>query len=101
LVSRQDLSNVTTRIFVQLLIISKDYDRDIDRAENGKLMRLLEQATFALEERSVGKGTDQRGFSEDFATRLMTYTERFLSSLMALISIFLLPIAATRRACGR
>jgi hypothetical protein len=55
LVSRQDLSNVTTRIFVQLLIIPKDYDRDIDRAEDGKLMRLLEQATFALEERSVGK----------------------------------------------
>lgn len=53
MVSGQDLSNVTTRVFVQLLIISEDYDRDIDRAENGELMRLLEQAAFALEESSV------------------------------------------------
>jgi hypothetical protein len=50
LVSGQDLSNITTRVFVQLLIIPKYYDRNIDRAENGELMRLLEQATFALEE---------------------------------------------------
>jgi hypothetical protein len=50
LISCQDLSNITTRVFVQLLIIPKDYDRDIDGAENGELMRLLEQATFALEE---------------------------------------------------
>jgi hypothetical protein len=53
LISSQDLSNITTRVFVQLLVISKDYDRDIDRAENGELMRLLEQAAFALEEGSV------------------------------------------------
>ena len=53
MVSCQDLSNITTRVFVQLLVIAKDYDRDIDGTENGKLMRLLEQATFALEERSV------------------------------------------------
>ena len=53
LISSQDLPNITTRVFVQLLIISKDYDRDIDRAENGELMRLLEQAAFALEEGSV------------------------------------------------
>jgi hypothetical protein len=50
LISSQDLPNITTRVFIQLLIISKDYDRDIDRAENGELMRLLEQAAFALEE---------------------------------------------------
>lgn len=50
LISSQDLSNITTRVFVQLLIITKDYDSDIDRAENGELMRLLEQAAFALEE---------------------------------------------------
>jgi hypothetical protein len=53
LISSQDLSNITTRVFVQLLIISKDYDGDIDRAENGELMRLLEQAAFALEEGSA------------------------------------------------
>jgi hypothetical protein len=49
LISRQDLSNIATRVFVQLLIISKYYDRDIDRAENRELMRLLEKTTFALE----------------------------------------------------
>ena len=53
MISSQDLSNITTRVFVQLLIISKDYDRDIDRAENRELMRLLEQAALALEEGSV------------------------------------------------
>jgi hypothetical protein len=58
LVSVQDLSNITTRIFVQLLIIAKDYDRDINGTENGELMRLLEQAAFALKERSVGRDSD-------------------------------------------
>lgn len=50
LISRQDLSNITTRVFVQLLVISKDYDGDIDRAENRKLMCLLEKTPFALKE---------------------------------------------------
>ena len=63
IVSRQDLSNVTTRIFVQFLIVAKDYDRDIDGAENGELMRLLKQATFALKECSVGSSTNQQTFS--------------------------------------
>ena len=58
MVSVQDLSNITTRIFVQLLIIAKDYDRDINGTENGELMRLLKQAAFALKERSVGKDGD-------------------------------------------
>jgi len=98
LVSCQDLSNITTRVFVQLLIIAKDYDRDIDRTEDGELMRLLEQATFALKKRSVGETVISLHSPEGSAN---TYTERFLSSLMALISIFLLPMTATRRACGR
>jgi hypothetical protein len=55
LISRQDLSNITTRVFVQLLIIAKDYNRDIDRAEDGKLMRLLEKTSFALEKRPVAR----------------------------------------------
>lgn len=53
LISRQDLSNIATRVFVQLLIISKYYDGDIDRAENGELMRLLEETTLALKKGSV------------------------------------------------
>lgn len=50
LVSSQDLSYITTRVFVQLLVITKYYNRDINRAENGELMCLFEQSTFALEE---------------------------------------------------
>jgi hypothetical protein len=96
LISRQNLSYITTRVFVQLLVIAKYDDRDIDGAEDGQLMRLLEQTAFALEESSVD-------VSKLIASRLArtTYTERFLSSLMALISIFRLPIAATRRSCGK
>lgn len=70
MVSCQDLCNITTRVFVQLLIIAKDYDCDIDGTEDGELMRLLEQATFALKERSVGKSTDQQAFSRTAARRL-------------------------------
>jgi hypothetical protein len=69
IISRQDLSNVTTRIFVQFLVIAKDYHGDIDGAENGELMRLLEQTTFALKERSVGSSTNQQTF-QDSAERL-------------------------------
>jgi hypothetical protein len=53
LIPRQDLPNITTRVFVQFLVVAKDYNRDIDRAENGKLMRLLEKTSFALEESPV------------------------------------------------
>jgi hypothetical protein len=58
LVSSQDLSNITTRVFVQFLVIAEDDDRDIDGTEDGELMRLLEQATFALKEGSEGRSTD-------------------------------------------
>ena len=51
MVSRQDLSNISARVFVQLLIVAKYYDCDIDGAENGKLMRLLEKSSFPLEKR--------------------------------------------------
>jgi hypothetical protein len=49
LVSGQNLSNITTRVFIQLLVIAKDYDRDIDGAEDGKLMCLFKQSSLALE----------------------------------------------------
>lgn len=57
MVSRQDLSDITTRVFVQLLVVPKDYNRDIDRTQDGELMCLLEQSSFALEKRSID---DQR-----------------------------------------
>lgn len=52
LISVQDLSNVTTGIFVQLLVIAEDNHRDVDRAEHRELMRLLEEASLALEKSS-------------------------------------------------
>jgi hypothetical protein len=62
-------------------------------------MRLLEQSSFALEEGPVEMKISICA-AEGIITK-KTYTERFLSSLMALISIFLLPIAAAaRRSCG-
>ena len=45
-----DLIDVRGRVLIQLLVRPKDNDRDVDGAEYGQLMRLLEQAAFALEE---------------------------------------------------
>ena len=61
-------------------------------------MRLLEKTTFALEKSPVAAP-----ISAGFASQIEgpRYTDRFLSSFMVLISIFLRPIAATRRVCGR
>jgi hypothetical protein len=101
LVSGQNFSNIATRILVQLFVVAKDDHGNVDRAQNRQLMRLLEQASFALEKGSTQ--TRQRllwGPARGMG-RTKTYTERFRSSLMALISIFLRPIAATRRCCGR
>jgi hypothetical protein len=53
LVPCEDLSNIATRILVQLLIVAKDYNRDIDGTEDGKLMRLLEKTTFALQKCTI------------------------------------------------
>lgn len=90
----QDLSNIRRRILVQLLVVSKYYDRDVDRAEDGKLMCLLEEPTFTLQERSA------RGMSVTSASEwkiiTTTYTERFLSSLIALISILRRPMMNAR-----
>lgn len=56
LVPGQNLSNITTRVLVQLFVVAKDDNRDVDGAQNGELMCLLEQAAFALEERSARRG---------------------------------------------
>lgn len=44
------LVDVARRVFVQLLIVAEDDDRDVDGAQHGQLVRLLEQAALALEE---------------------------------------------------
>lgn len=41
---------IARREFVKLFVVAKDDDCHVDRAENGKLMRLLEKTAFTLEE---------------------------------------------------
>lgn len=45
-----DLVDVRGRILVELLIVAKDNNSDVDGTQDGQLVRLLEQAAFALEE---------------------------------------------------
>lgn len=49
LVSGNEVAHVRGRILVELLVVSKDEDGDIDGAEHGELVCLLEQAALALE----------------------------------------------------
>jgi hypothetical protein len=63
-------------------------DRHIYRTQYGQFMRFLEEATFALEK---GPCDGQRE-DEKFKRFGHTYTDRFRSSLIALISIFLRPM---------
>lgn len=50
LVPRDQVAHVGRRVLVQLLVITKDEDGNVDGAEHGELVRLLEQATLALQE---------------------------------------------------
>jgi len=86
LVAADGLVDVAGRKLVELLVVAEDDDGDVDRAQHGELMRLLEQAAFALQE-SAAQG--QRWIAAHGKT---TYTERLRSSLMALISIFRRPM---------
>ncbi len=47
--------HIGRRVLVELLVITKDEDGDIDRAKHGELMSLLEETAFALQECSVVK----------------------------------------------
>jgi len=49
LISTDGLIDISGRKFIQFLIMAEDNDSHVDRAENGKLMRFLEQSTFSLE----------------------------------------------------
>lgn len=56
---RDRLVDIPRRVLIQLLIMPKDDDRDIDRAQHGKLMRFLEQAALALQ-KSDGPAQQER-----------------------------------------
>lgn len=51
--SADSIVYVAGRVFIQLLVVSKDDDSNINGAEDGELVSLLEQAAFALEESTV------------------------------------------------
>ena len=100
------LADIVGGEFVELLIMAEDDDGDFDLTEDGQLVGLLEQAAFALEESSAGSrsvtarscfGYDENGNDSGGGARERAYTERFLSSLMALISIFRRPMVGELR----
>lgn len=49
LVSGDEVSHVARGVLVQLLVVSKNKDGDIDRTENGELVSLFEQATLSFQ----------------------------------------------------
>lgn len=87
LISSQGFIDVPRRELVQLLVVPKYDDCDIDGTKHRQLVRFLEQATLSLEERSASLISLR---SQSHASD--TYTDLLRSSLMALISIFLRPI---------
>lgn len=49
LVSTDGLGNVSRREFVELLIVAKNDDGDVDGAEDGEFVRFFEETSFALQ----------------------------------------------------
>lgn len=49
LVAGNEIMHVGRRVFVELLVVAKYEDGDVDRAKNGELVSLLEETTFALQ----------------------------------------------------
>ena len=55
LISPDSLVYVAGREFVEFFVVAKNDDCHVDRTKDGKLMRLLEKAAFALEECAIRK----------------------------------------------
>lgn len=82
---------------VKLVVVAaQDDDGHVNRAEHGQLMSLLEEAAFPLQ-KGAGRGGLASVGRALAGRRGASYTERFLSSLMGLISIFLRPILTVAR----
>lgn len=72
MVAADGLVDVAGRELVQLLVVAEDDDCDVDGAEDGKLMSLLEEAAFALqkgaaEESVSGLGGKSQSWSQSRA----------------------------------
>lgn len=50
-----EIMHIGRGVLVELLVVAKDENGDIDRAKHGELMSLLEETTFALQKRTVVK----------------------------------------------
>lgn len=72
--------------------MTEDDDGNIDGTEHGQFMCLFEETAFSLQERTIIEHS-QSASSTSPVARHQTHTERLRSSLIALISIFLRPIA--------
>ena len=53
--STDGLVDVSRRVLVEFLVVPENNDRDIYGAENGELVRLLEETAFALEKRPIAR----------------------------------------------
>jgi len=58
LIPAQSLTNITRRKLVELLVVAEDDHGNVDGAEYGQLVGLLEEAPFSLEE---GAGAGETG----------------------------------------
>ena len=77
-----DLVDVRRRVFIQLLVVAKDNDGDVDGAEDGELVCLLEQAALALQEGDgsvAGRGVSMvwAGQGEGTAVRVSPRTDSY------------------------
>lgn len=62
LVSCDQISHIARGVLVQLLIAAEDKHGDIDGAEHGQLMRLLEKTALSLQERDRAVSVVLDGF---------------------------------------
>lgn len=79
--------------------MAKDNDGDVDGAEDGELVRLLEQTAFALEEgdASIAVVANCAGWSARRHGLYCRHGERILQAhILGLISILRLPIVMAR-----
>lgn len=53
LIASKRLRHFTRGVLIQLLVVAKDDNGDIDRTKNGEFMRLLEETTLSLQKRAV------------------------------------------------
>jgi hypothetical protein len=72
LVSGNEVAHIARGVLINLLVVAEDEDGDIDRAQDGELVSLLEQATLALEESPRAIGVSDGAAAEGSMELLLT-----------------------------